>query len=42
VTLVSVTEERFPSLYACIGRFLGTPPVNDNLAPLEKLKLRFE
>uniref|UniRef100_A0ACD5XTM7 Uncharacterized protein n=1 Tax=Avena sativa TaxID=4498 RepID=A0ACD5XTM7_AVESA len=35
-----VTEERFPALYAWMGRFLAAPPVKDNLLPLEKLKLR--
>uniref|UniRef100_A0ACD5XPQ1 Uncharacterized protein n=1 Tax=Avena sativa TaxID=4498 RepID=A0ACD5XPQ1_AVESA len=36
-----VTEDRFPSLYAWMGRFLAAPPVKDHLPPLEKLELRF-
>lgn len=37
-----VTEERFPSLYAWMGRFLAAPPVKDHLPPLENLKLRYQ
>jgi glutathione S-transferase len=36
-----VTEERFPSLYAWMERFLGAPPVKDHLPLMEELKLRF-
>jgi glutathione S-transferase len=36
-----VTEERFPSLYAWMERFLVAPPVKDHLPPMEELKLRY-
>jgi glutathione S-transferase len=36
-----LTEERFPSLYAWMERFLGATPVKDHLPPMEELKLRF-
>ncbi|VAI15924.1 unnamed protein product [Triticum turgidum subsp. durum] len=33
-----VTEERFPSLSAWMGRFLDSPPVKDHPPPVERLK----
>ncbi|KAE8768646.1 putative glutathione S-transferase [Hordeum vulgare] len=36
-----VTEERFPSLSAWMGRFLGSPPVKDHPPPVERLIPRY-